>query len=455
MSALGVSPRGSSHADRRSLRAVPLLVVRRLLRENFWFLPLIMVSGALALANLLLWADRWFAGEYPTDVALAWMQLGGPRGARSLLTALAGAIITVAGVTFSVTTAVLALTTSQFGPRLLRQFLRDRGIQAVLGTFLATFVYTLVVSLALSDVGPLPRIAVLGAVALTLLSVGVFVFFLHHVATHIQADQVVARAAGELEQAIDGVWGDLPEDDRCQLPAPRTGYVTSVDLPGLLRQACRHDLRLRVLCPPGTFVSRGEPLLRLEGEPDGPRPADGVRRDLCDCFYLGVSRTSEQDVESAIEQLVEVGVRALSPALNDHFTAVRCIDRLTAALCRMARREPPHEELADEQGTVRVRMRWLELPRAIRRGFGPLSETGRGSATVLEALAGGIARVGSEVEGGDALRALTLELEALERAAGELAAAGQRQLSGPLRRARDLLDARRLEAGRAAGLLTP
>lgn len=430
------TPDGRGEPVRRALRSVPLLVTLRLLRENFWFLPLLMVLGALGLAALALWTDGWLDRKSFDTPALAWIELGGHEGARSLLAALAGAIVTVAGVVFSVTIAVLTLTTSQFGPRLLRQFLRDRGIQAVLGTFLGTFVYTLVVSLALGNEGSLPRVSVLTAAALTLTSVGVFVYFVHHVATHIQADHVVAAAAGELERVIQGVYGEAKQPQReersKEVRSPRAGYVTGVDLQGLLDLAVRHDVVLDVVRPPGAFVRRGDPLLSVE---DGDALPCALLDDLEGCFYLGISRTSEQDVESAIEQLVEVGVRALSPALNDHFTAVRCLDRLSSALCTMAALEPPQRVLVDDEDRPRVRIRWFELPQAIRRALGPLNEAGADHALVQEALAGAITRLARATSRPDALKALAAELETLQQASARLPESARGPLTDPLRRA--------------------
>lgn len=431
------------HAAPRALRRVPLLVALLSVRESFWVIPIVMVLAAGGLALGLLQLDGWLGWKAILIPGLEWVQLGGHAAARQLLTALAGAIITVAGVVFSVTTAVLALTTSQFGPRLLRHFVTDRGIQAVLGTFLATFVYTLIVSLALgSGEGPLPRVSVLTAAGLTLASVAVFVYFVHHVATHIQADYVIARAASELAGTIEGVFGGLTEDEPAPEPEPEppgpprrveatgAGYVRSVDVPRLVELARGRDLLLRVDRAPGAFVGEGDPLLQVHG-------GDGLGDDELDalrsCFYLGVSRTGAQDVEFALEQLVEIGVRALSPGLNDPFTAVRCIDRLGAALCSIARRAPPVRVHRDDEGRPRVVVHWTALPGAIERALSPLVEYGGGHARVVEALIDAIGRVARVTDRPDAREALARQLDALERACAAFSSGVRARLTDRLR----------------------
>lgn len=445
------SPRREARPDGgRSLRTVRFQVARRLLRENFWFIPLTMMIMAGVLAFGFLRLDAWLGPRAFDIPVLAWIHLGGHAGGRTLLAALAGAIITVAGVVFSVTMAVLTLTTSQFGPRLLRHFVRDRSIQVVLGTFLATFVYTLVISFALGADEQLPRFSVLAAAGLTLASVVVFVYFVHHVATHVQADHVVAAAAKELERVIEGVHGapspPAPHDERPPPPsdaravaAEREGYVTSVDLPRLVECAAEHDVVLHVARPPGAFVRRGDPLVLVSTREELPPE---LRRAVARGFFVGAARTTEQDVEFALEQLVEVAVRALSPGLNDPFTAVRCVDRLAAGLSAMACRCAPPAALRDASGAPRVVVQWLALPEAIHRAFGPVTEAGGRHASVLEALACAIAGLVASVSTPEALVALAGELDAVEHASSSLPPPVRSALAAPLRRAAQAIGAR-------------
>lgn len=440
---------------RRALEAVPLLELRRKLRQSYWFLPLLMLAGAALLAAATLRLDRWLGAGPLEPAVLSWVQIGSHDGARTILAALAGTVMTVAGVVFSVTMAVLALTTSQFGPRLLRVFVRDRGIQAVLGTFLATFLHTLLVALAVGAEGdPLPRASILTSAGLTVLSLLAFVYFVHHVSTRVQADQVVASAAHDLDAVIDGVYappGDgwvecaeqLPasfEDRARPVPSPIDGYVAAVDVLRLIAVASRHDLVLRLDDSPGAFAARGVPLVSAF-PPERLSPA--ARDAIAACFYFATSRTPEQDLEFAVEQLSEIAVRAMSPAINDPYTAVRCLDRLEAGLRRLCRGTPPPSHHADAQGALRLVVRWASTADAIRAGINPVCDAGRRSVLVLEAVLGVIERLAPCSPDAAAGEALAHELTAARECIAQLDPSDRARLE-PLaeRAAREVAGAR-------------
>ncbi|MBX3471482.1 MAG: DUF2254 domain-containing protein [Planctomycetes bacterium] len=412
------------------LNHVPLLELRTRLRQSFWFIPLLMLGATVGLAALTLWIDWNFdLADLKATSALAWIQLGGAEGARAMLTSVATAIMTVVGVIFSVTIAVLTLTTSQFGPRLLRAFIADRANQAVLGAFLATFFYCLLISLTIGDgdEDPLPRLSILVGAGMAAASVLVFVFFVHHVARSIQADEVVDVAACELDEVIDAVYGppgEAPSEAQARLPgwfddearAVRGrvgGYVTSVDLDRLIHIARERDLVLEVDRRPGSFVAVGDALLRAgPGARVDERTADRLRR----CLYLGEARTTEQDLEFALQQLVEIALRAMSTGINDPFTAVRCVDRLEAALRRLCGLVPPPAARHDERGALRVVMPWIELPRAIVTVFEPLRIVAPGAPQLTRRLLEALRSLAREAPGAPALAALRHQLEGLRAA---------------------------------------
>lgn len=424
----------------RALHLVPLRAAALTLRESFWFLPLLMLLGATALALGTLWVDRRVDPEALDVVALEWVRLGGHDGSRTMLAALAGSVMTVAGVVFSVTMAVLTLTSSQFGPRLLRNFLRDRGIQVVLGTFLATFLHAVLVMLALGGEGePLPRVSVLTSTGLTVASLIAFVYFVHHVATQVQADRVIAAAARDLDAVIDGIYsrpgderpgcraGLSPDFDREARPvgAPRDGYVTAIDLERLIRVAEEHDAVLHVDAAPGHFVSAGEAIARVA--PPG-RLTPALERVVRRSFYFGTLRTPEQDLEFAIEQVVEVGVRAMSPGINDPFTAVRCVDRLEASLGRLFQRQAPPSLCGDCRGDLRVIVRWATVVESIAAAFAPLRHAGRHDAILLRAIARSIGVLAELVRAPEVARALDDELRGVREAVEGLASGDQDRL---------------------------
>lgn len=174
------------------------------LRTNFWFVPTIMVLLSIVLATGLLTLDRLTQDTVTSE--LEWVYTGSPEGARALLAAVASSVITVAGTTFSITIAVLTLASSQFGPRLLRNFVRDRSNQIVLGTFIATFIYCLLVLRTirgLEETQLVPSLSVTGGVVLAVVSIGVLIYFIHHIAESIQADYLIALISRDIDDAID------------------------------------------------------------------------------------------------------------------------------------------------------------------------------------------------------------------------------------------------------------
>lgn len=448
-----------------SLKNVPLLELRTRLRESFWFIPLLMLGGALGLATITLWADWSFEDAIGQVGLLAWIRLGGASGARGLLTAVAGSVMTVVGVIFSVTIAVLALTSSQFGPRLLGAFVRDQRNHVALGTFLGTFLFCLVITLTIGDGDdPVPRLSVLTGAALAVVSLLTLVFFIHHVAQFVQADTIVARAAQELDDVIEalyGLRGQHPEEAAQELPesfaarsttvdARAAGYVTAVDLDHLTAVACERDLIVDLCSAPGAFVAPGDPLLRV-----GPteRVDDEAKDALRRRIYIDHARTSEQDVRFAISQLVEIALRAMSTGLNDPHTATRCVDRLEAGLRRLCRRVPPPAARRDEGGRLRLVARWPGLEDTIGGAFDPLRVVAGQTPLLLGRLVDAIAAIAPDAPDGQAVSALRRQVEGLRGCTQQFDEVSRREARLWLARATGALDAAaaRVEGPVAAG----
>jgi uncharacterized membrane protein len=348
-----------------------LIVWWERLRASFWFVPALMTGGAIVLALLTVALDE--AVRYAAIEEAGWLYTGGPEGARALLSTVASSVITVAGVTFSITIAVLTLASSQFGPRLLRTFVRDTGNQVVLGTFIATFMYCLLVLRTVRGTDELtfvPHISVTLGVLLAIASLGVLIYFIHHVAVAIQADHIIAAVSHDIQATIERLFPEelgqpsprastqhatlLPLGFDAQAHALRAsdhGYIQLIDTEQLLHLAREQGLVLRLERRPGDFVVPGEPLLSL-----WPPVKAGAELDeqLRGVFVLGSQRTLTQDVAFALNQLVEIAVRALSPGINDPFTAISCIDYLGAALAGIAERQLPEPHHFDDGGRLRV-----------------------------------------------------------------------------------------------------
>ena len=200
------------------------------IRTTYWAVPSVMALTALALSVGMIQLDRTLTPKLLGT--LSWVYTGGPEGARAVLSTIAGSMITVAGVTFSITIVALTLASQQFGPRLLRSFLRDLGNQIVLGTFVSTFVYCLLVLRTVrgnDDAQFVPHLAVTLGVVLAMLSLGVLIFFIHHVSTSIQASQIIASVAADLEASIDAcsrsAWAT--DETRRGCPAPVSHSTTA------------------------------------------------------------------------------------------------------------------------------------------------------------------------------------------------------------------------------------
>ncbi|MFN2431287.1 MAG: DUF2254 domain-containing protein [Gemmatimonadota bacterium] len=386
------------------------------LRASFWFLPSLMAAAAVALSFASIELDERVGDEWLGS--LGWMYVNRPEGARALLSTVAGSMVTVAGVVFSITIVALTLASSQFGPRLLRNFMRDRGNQAVLGLFIATFLYCLLVLRTIhgeDDSAFVPHLAVTAGVVLAVGSMGVLIYFIHHVASSIQAENVIAVVARDLDGAIERQFprdaaadeGVPPQElppDAAAVRARDSDYLQAVDTEGLVEFAAERDLVLHLRLRPGAFVTPGAvlasagPVDRLDGE-----AADRIRAG----FLLGTQRTITEDPEFAILQLVEVAVRALSPGVNDPFTAVACVDRLGAALCRLAARGAPSRHLLDEDGRLRLVVEIPTFSGLTDAAFHQIRQYARTSAAVtirlLEALAD-VARETRTEEQREALR---------------------------------------------------
>ncbi|MBA3762315.1 MAG: DUF2254 domain-containing protein [Chthoniobacterales bacterium] len=341
------------------------------LRTSYWFIPSLLAAAATALSFATVHADTLINAKWVRTTG--WIWAGGPEGARNVLATIAGSTITVAGVVFSVTIVSLTLASSQFGPRLLRTFLNDRWTQIVLGIFVSTFLYCLLVLRTIRGTDAatfVPFLSVTIGLLFAVTSVAFLIFFVHHVSNAILADNLIARVAAELREGIDRLYPDeagvgekdLAERKGRDLP-PRfdaealtisskvSGYISAISIENLLAFAKKENLVLRLNQRPGDFIAEGATLASVwPGEKSNESTIASVRRS----FYFGDERTPTQDLEYSIDQLVEVAVRALSPGINDPFTAITCIDWLGDALIRVAGRELPSGWRYDEEGRLRI-----------------------------------------------------------------------------------------------------
>lgn len=311
------------------------------LMESFWLLPAIMVLSGIALALGLLAVDR--DGWLPVSVTGSfWLYNGGGTGARTLLGAIASSTIGVAGTVFSITIAALSLAAGQMGPRLLRNFTRDRGNQFTLGAFLGTFSYALMVlrSVRTQQEGAFtPHLSLSIGMLLAFGCVATLVYFVGHMASRINVDTVTELVSNDVAEALE----DLITEDQSALPPEdsfwhhatvvvdgRRGYLQQLDESGLADWAAEQGTVIRLLVRRGDYIFPGTPIALITRSVAGAE--DAIRRATA----LGASRGSRGDPEQTVRQLVEVAVRALSPGINDPHTAMSVLDRLGAALCSLS-----------------------------------------------------------------------------------------------------------------------
>lgn len=363
-------------------------------RDSLWFIPSVMTVGAVVLATGMVWVDQWLLSSLEMG-ELWWLFGGSAEGARGVLVAIAGSLITVTGVVFSITIVALQLASSQFTPRVLQNFTRDRGNQLVLGVFIGTFTYTLLLLRTVRSPidggtdGFVPAAGVTLAVVLALVSIGFLIFYIHHVARSIEASTVIDRVVDETLEVIGARFPD-PEDGEAgggddgapQPPAgpaaevrsERSGYVQRMRLQRLVELADEEGLVVRVDAAVGDFVLAGQRLA-----------SRGT-------FAFGDRRTLPHDVELGLIQLSDIAVKALSPGINDPTTAMMALDRVAELVVALGVR-PRRVSRRGEDGTLRLLVPTLSFERAVDVAFSQARRYGGHDTALLLHLVGVVRKV--------------------------------------------------------------
>ncbi|HEY6472147.1 MAG TPA: DUF2254 domain-containing protein [Acidimicrobiales bacterium] len=372
------------------------------LRTTFWVVPSALVLVSVVLF-LITFAVDVAAYHHPGDLP-AWIRTGNADAERQVLIAIAAAVITVIGVVFSITILALTLASQQFGPRMMRNFVRDIGNQVTLGVFVGTFVYSVLVLGSIDSLSPrfVPYLSTSIAEALLLLDLGVLIYFIHHIAKSIQLPEVIAGIARDLMSSIDAEFPEkvgeaqvaaaqphsgksvpellkLIEDRGAAVPSQVSGYIQYVGYSQLISIASRTDSFIRLEHRPGHYLAEGRPLAMVW--PRGAAPE--VALALGKAHVTGPHRTLVQDPVFAIDQLVEIGIRALSAAVNDTFTALTCIDWLSAGLGRVSGRVLDEGVYRDSTGKVRLIEFDPSYARMVNRAFDKIRQSARGAPAVL------------------------------------------------------------------------
>lgn len=327
------------------------------LRTGFWAVPTLLVLLAVALAFGMVQVDRSLADD------LGRVTFGaGADGAREVLGSITTSMITFTGLVFSITIVVLSLSSSQFSPRVLRTFLRDRQTQISLGVFIGTFVYAVLVLRAVNGLDGdifVPAVATTVGVLLLLVCVGFFVAYIHHITSMIQISSILASISSETRAVLEKELPTglpptplvvRPRGPVAVLPAHRSGVLLDLDIGGLVRLARDADVALVSKLQYGGFVPEGAPLLEVHR--GDPGRLDG--KAAVKAFRLGQERTMQRDVAFGFRQLADIAAKALSPGVNDPTSAVQALDGMHDLLRRLATRTLPTGAHADEEGQIRL-----------------------------------------------------------------------------------------------------
>ncbi|PKQ29398.1 MAG: DUF2254 domain-containing protein [Actinobacteria bacterium HGW-Actinobacteria-10] len=350
----------------RQVSSTRWTLVREKLRSSLWFTPSLFIAASIIAALSLEMLDRE-VGRTISGERLLIAFSGGPEAARAVLETIAGSILTLTGLVFSITMLVLQLTSTQYSPRALRTFLLDRTSKVTMGVFLGTFTFALLGLRAVrssTDQGDpfVPGMLVSGAFVLTLASLYTFLIYIHHIAQRIQASSIIAAIAAESVETLDRMYPDEvgaeseqepiaePDEATAVILAPCSDSIVSVDEKGLVALASEWEVCFQLVHRVGAFVAEGQPLVRVYGRP----PED--HGEVLEHVHFGDQRTMEQDLAFGFRQLIDVALRALSPSTNDPSTAVKSVDRIHDLLRRLGAREFPQPVHSDENGSVRLLM---------------------------------------------------------------------------------------------------
>lgn len=368
---------------------------------GFLFVPGLFLAAGIVIGIFGPELDRSWSGDTPAFLKIT------PTTARSTLAALSGAMFTITGVVFSTTCLALSITSAQLGPRLLRNFLRQQVTQVTIGICLATSACCLILLRRVDQSDGqivVPHISILLASGLGVATLIMVVYFLHRVTRAMQAQSVASDIADDLDDSVQrlfpeqvgephnaeevereeaqvwrSAWDRFDQEPTASVTAATDGYLQAIDDDKLLQVARDLGEAVRVRPQAGDYLRKGDPLVDVLTDKELD---DSLSKQVCRSFLTGERRTTQQDVECAINELVEIAVRALSPGVNDPFTAITCIDRLSGALCRMASRKTPQGKRTDSSGTACLIVRPRTFADAVNAMFNQLRQHSRGDVAV-------------------------------------------------------------------------
>lgn len=404
------------------------------INASLWFVPTLMVISAMLLAYGLVLLDNSTSNKWTSDYPLLFG--AGSSGARSMLSSISGSAITVAALIFSLTLSTLATVSGQYTSRILRNFMRDRANQVVMGFFVSIFVYCLIVLRTIRDSsdhdsGFVPPLAVSFALLMALVSIGMLIFFIHHIATSIQAANIIAEAAEETISSMTKIFpkqvgeeADKDEEETLRttdlnwhlVTTAATGYIQGVASERLLEFATETNAVIRLEHRLGDFVTLDTPLVAVAYYAADRQPTDEEQEQLNGYFTIDNQRSiDQQDVAFGFRQIVDIALKALSPGINDTTTAVMCVDRLGAMLAFLASREL-HQPLRAADGQVRLIAHTRNFEDFVKLAFDQVRSSGDDNVAVLLRQLKALETIGRRTGSYKRRQALRRQCDLIERA---------------------------------------
>jgi uncharacterized membrane protein len=379
---------------------------------NLWIVPLKMSLAAVLLFAATVSLDMLAA--YHVIHLPDWFSMGGIDDARAILGAMLGCVSTVLALIFSVALLVLSMVANLFGPRLLYRFVQDWVTQTCIGLFMGAFIYVFLVFLVThkdEHTEFIPQVSLITSWFLVLAAFAFLVFYSHRVAVLIQNPDAIGRIVDDLHRIVpqncpkcvarsmearakDEARLDEYEKDHGTVPSARSGYVQIVDQERLVAAAAKADALVMMRFRPGQFVVEGEALASVSPSSALPHVAPEVERGVT----MGHHRVLAQDIEFGVAQIVEIAIRALSPAINDTFTGVACVDFLGESLVLLAEAPQFDGRLYDEADVLRVQLRPVRLHRLIRQAFDQIRQASADNPAVSLRLLTTMARLAPKME---------------------------------------------------------
>ncbi len=369
------------------------------LLASFWFVPVLIIGLSIVLSIGLVTIDSYTNLSHD-----GWLRLffvNSAASARSILATISGAMIGVAGTVFSVTLVTLTLASSQFGPRLIKNFMYVRLNQVVLGSYISTYLYCLLVLNAIKDNDSynfIPSISILVAIFAAIVNIILLIIFIHRIAVSIQADTVISNISDLIAKKVKSLFpekmGDELKDEtafdeedafsayskKTSVKSSKSGYFQYLDSETLMEIVTENDTIIKLNHRPGNFLVEGEEIAVLYSKKE---LEDEFLENILKQFIFGKTKTSQQDLEYSIHQMVEIAVRALSPGVNDPYTAIACVDNLTATLCYLSQAKFPSKYRVDKDAKLRVIANVLAFEGVLDGAFNQIRQFSGGSTAVI------------------------------------------------------------------------